>query len=71
MNYVKAFEMAYDPFAMEEDALFQDVYLGHMDDFANELGISRNQVYAAILAIEKAYNLVFELDNRNQVIVSA
>jgi len=71
MDYVRAFEMAYDAWEIQEDALYQDVYLGHMDDFANELGISRDQVYAAFMAIEKEWQITFELDNRNEVIVSA
>jgi len=69
MDYVHNFEMAYDVDALLDKVFYQDVYLGHLDDFAAELGITREQVYAAILAIEKAYNLIIELDNRNQVVV--
>ena len=71
MDYVQAFEMAYDAWEIQEEAEFRDVYLGHMDDFADAMGISRNQVAAAFTAIEREYPLIFELDNRNQVIVSS
>lgn len=68
-NYVDAFESAYNVWQIMEDSHWFDVSLGHMDEFADNLGITRDYVYAAILAIEDAYNCVIETTNRNEVVV--
>jgi hypothetical protein len=67
-EYVRRFEDAYDVGSVTYFAEFNGEYhIDYIDDFAQEMGISRNQVHAAILALDEYYGLSFELDNRNEL----
>ena len=67
-EYVRKFEDAYDVGSVTYFAEFNGSYhIDHLLDFAQAMRIHRDDVHAAIIALDEYYGLSFELDNRNEL----
>lgn len=71
MSYADAFEDAYDVDLIAEhyDA-GRNFKLASMDDFAYDLGISRNEVVDAIYEIEEVFDILLEVNSWKDVVVN-